>query len=146
MILAELEVFTSRAIAPTRRVALGSSHLPMDPAPGFGGVLLGGVAARFGPYLDEDLADEVDWLLDEVGRGRRIPQPRLRHRFQVDRVGLQRARHRLIGEGESIRLDFDEERGTPAQHVLCGVRRRHRGAGAEAGGDRGGPPRVALAG
>jgi hypothetical protein len=121
MILAEFEVFTSRAIAPTRRVALGSSNLPMDPAPGFGGVLLGGVAARFGPYLDEDLADEVDWLLDEVGRGRRIPQPRLRHRFQVDRVGLQRARHRLVGEGESIRLDFDEERGTPAQHVLCAV-------------------------
>jgi hypothetical protein len=121
MILAELEVFTSRAIAPTRRVALGSSDLPMDPAPGFGGVLLGGVAARFGPYLDEDLADEVDWLLDEVGRGRRIPQPRLRHRFQVDRVGLQRARHRLVGEGESIRLDLDEERGTPAQHVLCAV-------------------------
>jgi hypothetical protein len=121
MILAELEVFTSRAIAPTRRVALGSSTLPMDPAPGFGGVLLGGVAARFGPFLDEDLADELDWLLDEVGRSRRIAQPRLRHRYQVDRVGLLRARHRLVGEGESIHFAFDEERGTPAQHVLCAV-------------------------
>jgi hypothetical protein len=121
MILAELEVFLSRPIAPTRRVALGDSSLPMDPAPGFGGVLLGGVAARFGPYLDEDLADEVDWLLDELGRGSRIAQPRLRHRLQVDRVGLQRSTHRLVGAGESMRLELDEERGTPAQHVLCAV-------------------------
>ena len=119
MILAELEVFLSRPIAPTRRVALGSSTLPMDPAPGFGGVLLGGVAARFGPELDEDLADEVDWLLDELARGSRIAQPRLRHRLQVDRVGLQRSRHRLVGEGESMHFEFEIERGTPAQHVLC---------------------------
>lgn len=119
MILAELEVFLSRPIAPTRRVALGTSTLPMDPAPGFGGVLLGGVAARFGPELDDDLADEVDWLLDELARGSRIAQPRLRHRLQVDRVGLQRSRHRLVGEGESMRFELELERGTPAQHVLC---------------------------
>jgi len=121
MVLAELEVFLSRPIAPTRRVALGSSTLPMDPAPGFGAVLLGGVAARFGPELDDDLADEVDWLLDEIARGSRIAQPRLRHRLQVDRVGLQRSRHRLVGEGESMHFELEVERGTPAQHVLCAV-------------------------
>jgi len=121
MMLAELEVFLSRPIAPTRRVALGDSTLPVDPAPGFGGVLLGAVAARFGPYLDDELRDEVGWLADELARGRRIAQPRLRHRLQVDRVGLQRARHRLVGRGEELELVFDEERGTPAQHVLCAM-------------------------
>jgi hypothetical protein len=131
MILAELEVFLSRPIAPTRRVALGEARLPMDPAPGFGGVLLGGIAARFGPYLDDELSDEVDWLLDELGRGSRIAQPRLRHRLQTDRIGLQRSCHRLVGEGESMRLHLDEERGTPAQHVLCAVYAAGRAAPAQ---------------
>ena len=44
MVLAELEAFLSRPVAPTRRVALGSLDLPGDPAPGFGGILLGGIA------------------------------------------------------------------------------------------------------
>ena len=42
MLLAELEVRHSRAVAPTRRVALGRHWLPTDPAPGYGGILLGG--------------------------------------------------------------------------------------------------------
>ena len=43
MLLAELEIWHSRPITPTRRVALGHLVLPADPAPGFGGVLLGAV-------------------------------------------------------------------------------------------------------
>jgi hypothetical protein len=119
MLVAELETFLSRPIAPTRRVALGESTLPCDPAPGFGGVLLGGIAARFGPELDEDLREEIDHLLRELEAGLRIAQPRLRHRLQQDRVGLQRCRHRLLGRGEELWFDLDEEHGTPAQHVLC---------------------------
>ena len=42
VLLAELEIWHSRPIAPTRRVALGRSLLPVDPPPGFGGILLGG--------------------------------------------------------------------------------------------------------
>ncbi len=121
MILAELEVYTSRPIAPTRRVALGDSNLPFDPPPGFGGVLVGAVVARFAPFLDDDLAAEVDWLVDELERGRRIAQPRLRHRLQTDRVGLLRARHKLVGDGEEMSFVLEEERGTPAQHVLCAI-------------------------
>ena len=33
--------------------------------------------------------------------GRRIAQPRLRHRFQTDVVGLERSRHRVMGDGEA---------------------------------------------
>lgn len=121
MLLAELESHLSRPIAPTRRVALGRLTLPVDPAPGFGGILLGGIAARFGPDLAEDFHDEVVHLTHELEHGRRIAQPRLRHRLQADRVGLQPCRHRLVGRGEQLSFHFDTDRGTPAQHVLCAV-------------------------
>ena len=45
MLLAEFEIFHSRPIAPTRRLALGRLMLPVEPAPGFGGILLGAVLA-----------------------------------------------------------------------------------------------------
>ena len=121
MLLAAVETYLSRPIAPTRRVALGDLELPVEPAPGFGGILLGGIVARFAPDLDPDLHDELLNLTVEVERGRRIPQPRLRHRLQVDHIGLQRCTHRLLGTGEALSFHFDHERGTAAQHVLCAV-------------------------
>ena len=121
MLLAEVETFLSRPIAPTRRVALGRLDLPCDPAPGFGGILLGGIAARFGPDLPEDFHDEVLHLMYELEHGGRIAQPRLRHRLQQDQVGLQRCTHRLIGGGEQLSFEFDPDKGTAAQHVLCAV-------------------------
>jgi hypothetical protein len=121
MILAELEVCHSRPIAPTRRVALGERDLPADPPPGFGGILLSGIVATFAAELDEDLHAELGRLVRQVERGQRIPQPRLRHRFQEDRVGLLRVRHRLHGEGEVLRFDIDPGQASPEQHVLCAV-------------------------
>lgn len=121
MLLAELESFLSRPIAPTRRIALGRLNLPVGPAPGFGGILLGGIAARFGPGLSEDFNDEVMHLMGVLEAGGRTAQPRLRHRLQSDRVGLQRCQHRLIGHGERLSFHFDSEKGTAAQHVLCAV-------------------------
>jgi hypothetical protein len=120
MILAELEVFHSRAIAPTRRVALGQRDLPVSPAPGFGGLLLGGVVAAHMPGLDPDLFDDLNRLTLQLERGMRIPQPRLRHRLQVDRIGLQRSVHRLRGDGEELSFEIDDK-GSPAQHILAAV-------------------------
>lgn len=121
MILAELEAYQSRPIAPTRRIALGRLDLPCDPAPGFGGILLGGIVARFVPELDEDATADVTDLLADVERGRRIAQPRARHRFQADRVGLRPCHHRLVGRGDELVLHLDDTRGTPAQQVLCAI-------------------------
>ena len=122
MLLAEVEAFFSRPIAPTRRVALGRLDLPTDPAPGYGGILLAAVAAAYAPLLDDDFEAEARALMNELERGRRISQPRLRHRLQEDRVGLQRCTHRLIGdESGALRFDLDDEVGTPAQHVLCAL-------------------------
>jgi len=121
VILAELEAFQSRPIAPTRRIALGRLDLPCDPAPGYGGILLGGILARFAPELDEDATLDVADLLLDVERGRRIAQPRARHRFQSDRVGLRPCHHRLIRRGDDVVLHLDDTRGTPAQQVLCAI-------------------------
>ena len=120
MILAELEVFHSRPIAPTRRVALGTRDLPVTPAPGFGGILLGGVVAAHMPALDPDMFDDLDRLTRQLEAGYRIPQPRLRHRLQVDRIGLQRSVHRLRGDGEELTFELDDK-GSSAQHILAAV-------------------------
>src|ERR671913_2237823 len=99
MPLAELEVFHSRPIAPTRRVALGHRDLPVSPAPGFGGILLGGVVAAFMPGLDPDLFDDLDRLTHQLEAGMRIPQPPPRHPPPQDPIGLPRSVPRPPGHG-----------------------------------------------
>jgi hypothetical protein len=121
MLLAELEVRHSRAVAPTRRVALGAHWLPTEPAPGYGGVLLGGIVAQYIGEVDPELRAELLVLTDELEEGRRIAQPRLRHRFQTDLVGLERSRHALVGDGqEEMRFEFDVK-GRPVPQLLGAV-------------------------
>jgi hypothetical protein len=128
MIMAELEVYHSRPVAPTRRVALGHLALPVDPPPGFGGVLLGGIVARYVGDIDPDLVPDLHRLTIQLENGLRIPQPRLRHRFQHDRVGLQRSTHRLRGEGDVLTFDFGDDHGAPAQQLPERVRPAVMGA------------------
>ncbi len=118
--LAELVIWHSRPFSPTRRLALGESDLPTAPPPGFGGILLGAVIAAHMEGLDPDLFPDLHRLITDVERGQRIVQPRLRHRFQTDRVGLSSSRHRLVGVGEGIDFDF-ETKGSAAQQVLGAV-------------------------
>ena len=117
MLLAELEVWHNRPLAPTRRIALGNLVLPVDPAPGFGGLLLGAVVARHLGEIPEDLVPDVHRLIDQIDREQRVVQPRLRHRFQVDRHGLALSTHRLLGDGEEISFDFHTT-GTGIAQVL----------------------------
>lgn len=106
MLLAELEVFHTRPAVPTRRVALGHLVLPVDPPPGFGGLLLGAVVAHHIAGVDAELHADVSRLVGQVERGDRVVQPRLRHRLQVDRHGLSHSRHRMLGTGDDIEFDF----------------------------------------
>ena len=120
MLLAEMEVWHTRPTVPTRRVSLGHLVLPVDPAPGFGGLLLGAVVAGHVAGVSDELLPDVHRLIDQVERGDRVVQPRLRHRFQVDRHGLARSTHRLVGESDEIRFDF-ESVGTDLAQVLGAV-------------------------
>ena len=120
MVLAELEIRHTRANLPTRRVALGDVWLPTDPAPGFGGVLLGGIVAARVDALDEDELKDLFRLLDDLEAGKRISQPRLRHRFQTDVVGLDRSRHKLEGDGELLWFELDDH-GDPIPQLLGAV-------------------------
>ena len=120
MLLAELEVRHSRAVAPTRRVALGPHWLPTDPAPGYGGILLGGIVATHLEDVPPDLRGELLDLLDDLEEGKRIPQPRLRHRFQTDVVGLERTRHALVGDTQDMRFEIQGS-GKPVPQLLGAV-------------------------
>jgi hypothetical protein len=117
MLLAELEVRHSRAIAPTRRVALGTHYLPAQPEPGFGPLLLGAILGTLVGALDDELRDDLDRLLSDLEGGRRIAQPRLRHRFQTDVVGLARSHHQLVRVGGRAVLHV-EDRGGHLPQVL----------------------------
>ena len=117
MLLAELEIWHSRPIAPTRRVALGRRLLPLAPAPGFGGLLLGAIVASHIVDLDPEVVPELSVLLDDLQAGRRIAQPRLRHRLQVDHIGLAKSTHRLLGSGDELEFHLKAE-GSPATQVL----------------------------
>lgn len=119
-VLAEVEVYHTRPAVPTRRVALGHLVLPVDPAPGFGGILLGSVIANHIRGVDPELLGDVDRLIRQVEYGERVVQPRLRHRFQVDRHGLGVSRHRLLGAGDDLEFDFGTT-GSDLAQVLGAV-------------------------
>lgn len=120
MLLAELEVWHTRPAVPTRRVALGHMVLPVDPAPGFGGLLLGAVIAEHLYGVEDDLVPDVHRLITQIADGDRVVQPRLRHRFQVDRHGLAKSHHRMLGNGDDISFDFRSQ-GTDLAQVLGAI-------------------------
>ena len=120
MLLAELEIWHTRPLTPTRRVSLGHPVLPADPAPGFGGLLLAGVVARHSHDIDDDLLPDFHRLIGQIENAERVAQPRLRHRFQVDRHGLARSTHRLVREGDEAVFEFHSH-GSPMQMVLGAI-------------------------
>jgi hypothetical protein len=95
-------------------------YLPVDPAPGFGGLLLGAVLSVHIRDVDEDFHVDVQRLLTEIERGSRVVQPRLRHRFQVDRHGLTHSSHRLLGTGDSVEFEMNNS-GSALQQVLGSI-------------------------
>ena len=120
MLLAEFEVFHNRPFSPTRRLSLGRRHLPVDPPPGFGPVLLGAIAAVAAEELDGEDRDALRRLMHHLEAGDRLPQPQVRHRLQSDQHGLARTWVGLRGDGESVELDVDGS-GSPLQLTLAAV-------------------------
>lgn len=119
--LATFELYHSRPIAPTRRLALGLQYLPANPPPGPGGTLLAGIVAHYVERIDDDDLVEVEALLPHVEAGQRIVQPRVRHRLQTDRIGLLKTVHRLTGRVDQPGFDFGADLGSPLVNVLGAV-------------------------
>jgi hypothetical protein len=120
MLLAELQIWHTRPVTPTRRVALGHLVLPTDPAPGLGGVLLAAVVAAYLPNVDEELWPDIARLVEQVARGERVVQPRLQHRYQVDRHGLAVSVHQMVGDADHVEFDL-HSMGRPLSQVLGAV-------------------------
>jgi hypothetical protein len=120
MLLAELQIWHTRPVTPTRRVALGHLVLPTDPAPGLGGVLLAAVVAAYLPNVEPELSPDISRLIDQVARGQRIVQPRLQHRYQVDRHGLAVSVHQMVGDADHVEFDL-HSMGRPLSQVLGAV-------------------------
>ena len=120
VLLAELQIWHTRPAAPTRRLALGHLVLPTDPAPGLGGVLLAAVVAAYLPGVPEELWPDVERLIDQVVAGDRIVQPRLQHRYQIDRHGLATSVHQMHGDADHVEFDL-HSMGRPLSQVLGAV-------------------------
>jgi hypothetical protein len=121
VIVAELDIYHSRPIAPTRRVALGPRDLPVDPAPGAGGVLLAGIVANSAPGIAPELREDLFDVIDTLAEGGRVVQPRVRHRFQRDLVGLTHSPQRLVAVDGALEFELEEARGRPVQLALGAV-------------------------
>jgi hypothetical protein len=111
VLLAELNVRHTRLHMPTRRVALGDVYLPTS-GPAYGAVLLGAVMSEFVAALDEEQRELLPRLLDDARDGLAVPRIALRYRLQNDTHGLDRSRHRIVGE------TLDESEGGQHRVVL----------------------------
>jgi hypothetical protein len=120
MILAELTVHHTRRHMPTRRVALGEQYLPMTGA-AHGAGLLAAVVSEHVDALDEDQLEELPRLLFDITRhGITVPRIALRHRLQTDTHGLDRSRHRLLGEDGLLVVELDVH-GAAVPQVLGAI-------------------------
>ena len=100
-------------------MALGELFLPTEP-PNHGGLLLAGILGGWAASLPDEERDGVDRLLWDLEYRGNVAQPRLRHRFQTDVVGLDRSRHRLLDEGGGPVLHLDDH-GAGLPQVLGAV-------------------------
>ncbi len=119
MLLAELNVRHTRRHMPTRRVALDGAYLPTS-GPAHGVALLAAVVATNLPAIGDEQRELLPRLLHDARHGLTIPRLALRHRLQYDTHGLDRSRHRMLGEDGHIVVELDVH-GAPAPQILGAV-------------------------
>jgi hypothetical protein len=119
VLLAELTIRHTRRHMPTRRVALDHAYLPTSGA-GHGIALVATVVAVHLPLVPEEQRDLLPRLLDQARNGLTIPRIALRHRLQHDVHGLDRSRHRVLGEDGRLVVELDRH-GAPTPQVLGAV-------------------------
>ena len=117
MLLAELVTRHTRRHMPTRRVAPGSSYLPLAGAQPPGALLIAALTAEFAPALDDDDRTALGDLLRLAAGGLDVPCIAVRHRLQRDTHGLDRSRHRVEQFGEGLVVELDTH-GAPLPQLL----------------------------
>ncbi|MCP3857400.1 MAG: hypothetical protein GY698_22150 [Actinomycetia bacterium] len=95
--------------------------MPAEPAPGPGGLLLTAVVASGVTALDGVRRGDLAVLIRQAAAGVEILQPWLRHRFQVDRIGLHTSTFQLVDRSGRFGLDEEAAHASPAQRVLGAV-------------------------
>ena len=129
MLLAELTIRHTRRHMPTRRVALGRAYLPMS-GPAHGAALLSSVVAANLPDIPEEQAELLPRLLDDARNGLTIPRIALWYRLQTDVHGLDRSRHRMLGEHGRLVVETRHPRRCGPPGARCGPRGRRAAADA----------------
>jgi len=119
VLLAELIVRHTRRHMPTRRVALESAYLPTS-GPAHGSALLAALVATNLPAVDDDQRELLARLIRDARGGLSIPRIALRHRLQSDVHGLDRSRHRMLGEDGKLVIELDAH-GAQVPQVLGAV-------------------------
>ena len=119
VLLAELTVRHTRRHMPTRRVAIDHAYLPTSGG-GHGISLVATVVAVHLPLVPEEQRELLPRLLDQARNGLTIPRIALRHRLQHDVHGLDRSRHRVLGEDGHLVVELDRH-GAATPQVLGAV-------------------------
>jgi hypothetical protein len=119
VLLAELNVRHTRRHMPTRRIALDGAYLPTS-GPAHGAALLAAVVATNLPAVDEEQRELLPRLVDAARGGLTIPRIALRHRLQYDVHGLDRSRHRMLGDDGKLVVEIDVH-GAATPQVLGAV-------------------------
>lgn len=113
-----IEVWHSRPVAPTRRLALGEVGLGVSGASDV--MLVAALVALAARGLSENDLARMQRLIEMVGDGERVLQPALHHRYQTDRHGLARSVAVLEVDGTSVSLQV-EGTADVLQLALAGV-------------------------
>ena len=130
---AQLEIFHSRPVVPTRRIALGSqildNTLVSNPSTSnsskltLSGLLLAAVVGRYASMIHPDLWEDLELLINNVENKKHISQPFLRFRLQTDKIGLAKTTHTLTQFADGlmdIQLPNEKSnaKGAPIQQIL----------------------------
>ena len=114
MLLAELTVRHTRRHMPTRRVALDHAYLPTS-GPAHGASLIAALVSTSLLLIPEEERELLPRLLDQARDGLMIPRIALRHRLQHDVHGLDRSRHRMLGEDGKFIIEIDRHAAATPQ-------------------------------
>ena len=82
---------------------------------------MAGIVAHNAPSVAPELREDLVHVLDTLAAGQKVVQPRVRHRFQTDRVGLTLSAQRLVADDGGLDFDFEDELGRPVQLALGAI-------------------------